>query len=204
MEPGTITLDRESFRALASEVRVEVLKQLESRRMTVTDLSHAMNLAKPTLLEHLDRLVGAGLVTKVDEGRKWIYYELTRRGRKILHPHQVKIMISLAVSFLLVGAGIVALLVAAMNMAGGTTTFSRGSDPGFSFWGEGPSVATGDGQGQETGGPGHTFETGLAAGTPGPWGVVLVLVGMIPVAVAFWYWRSGRNLIDSVRAQLAP
>src|SRR3990172_7243149 len=33
MEPGTITLDRESFKALASEVRVEVLKQSEERRV---------------------------------------------------------------------------------------------------------------------------------------------------------------------------
>ncbi len=50
MDPGTITLDRDSFKALASEVRVEILKQLEARRMTVTDLSHMMSLAKPTLL----------------------------------------------------------------------------------------------------------------------------------------------------------
>src|SRR6266568_3642987 len=113
MDPGTITLDRESFKALASEVRVEILKQLEERRMTVTDLSHAMSLAKPTLLEHLDRLVTAGLIAKMDEGRKWIYYDLTKRGRNILHPHQVKIMLSLAVTLLLFGAGVAAVFVAA-------------------------------------------------------------------------------------------
>src|SRR3989304_1477583 len=124
MEPGTIPPDRESFKALASEVRVEILKQLEGHRMTVTDLSHAMSLAKPTLLEHLDRLVAAGLVTKADEGRKWIYYDLTKRGRSILHPHQVKIMLSLALSIAMVSAGAVAILAAATQaptLSGGPT-----------------------------------------------------------------------------------
>src|SRR2546428_2678404 len=120
MDPGTITLDRESFKALASEVRVEILKQLEARRMTVTDLSHAMGLAKPTLLEHLDRLQTAGLVAKVDEGRKWIYYELSKRGRNILHPHEVKIMISLALSILLFSAGVVAMMNATHSTTYGT------------------------------------------------------------------------------------
>jgi DNA-binding transcriptional ArsR family regulator len=196
MEPGTITLDRESFKALASEVRVEVLKQLESRRMTVTDLSNTMNLAKPTLLEHLDRLVTAGLVTKMDEGRKWIYYELTKRGRSILHPHQVKIMISLALSFLLVGGGIVALLVAATNVYGGAPSapLSGGETATPDFWGplDPPQSRTGD----------YTFSSGLAAGGPGAWGVVLVLIALLPMVLALWYWRAGQNLIDSVRTQL--
>ena len=196
MEPGTITLDRESFKALASEVRVEVLKQLEARRMTVTDLSNAMALAKPTLLEHLDRLVSAGLVTKMDEGRKWIYYELTKRGRNILHPHQVKIMISLALSFLLVGAGIVAVLVAATNVYGGGPAPGTAGTDGTSFWGPlGPA----EGRSAD-----YTFSGGLAVGGPGAWGVVFVLLGIIPMLLALWYWRAGQNLIDSVRAQLAP
>jgi len=87
---GKITLDQESFRALASDVRVEVLKRLDARRETVTDLSNLLALSKPTLLEHLEKLQNAGLVKRIDEGRKWIYYELTDKGRKILHPGLVK------------------------------------------------------------------------------------------------------------------
>jgi len=186
MEPGTITLDRESFKALASEVRVEILKQLEARRMTVTDLSHAMSLAKPTLLEHLDRLVTAGLVNKVDEGRKWIYYDLTKRGRNILRPHQVKIMISLALSVLLFSAGIVAVLAAFVAPA---PTFGTGGpafqDTGTRFLGGESSVPE-----------------AIAAGAPGPWGVIAVLLAVIPLAVALVYHRAGRDLIASVRLQL--
>ena len=116
MPPGpSITLDQESFKALASGVRVEILKKLDDRRATVTDLSSLMELSKPTLLEHLEKLQTAGLVKRVDEGRKWIYYELTGKGRKILHPEKVTIVVSLALSAALAAVGIVALLVAALS-----------------------------------------------------------------------------------------
>ena len=92
LEGPRVTLDQASFRALASEVRVEVLKKLDERRMTVTDLANALDLSKPTLLEHLEKLQAAQLVKRIDEGRKWIYYDLTGRGKKILHPERVTIV----------------------------------------------------------------------------------------------------------------
>ena len=189
MDPGTITLDRESFKALASEVRVEILKQLEDRRMTVTDLSHAMSLAKPTLLEHLDRLVIAGLVSKLDEGRKWIYYDLTRRGRNILHPHQVKIMISLALSILLFGAGIVAML----NAATGTLSSSGGSGP-FP-----PGATTGFDSNQPIE-RGITFATQTETGATG---LALFAVAGALLGIAIAFYAAQRQLIASARLQLA-
>src|SRR2546425_7248235 len=123
LEGPRVTLDQASFRALASEVRVEVLKKLDERRMTVTDLANALDLSKPTLLEHLEKLQTAELVKRIDEGRKWIYYELTGRGRKILHPEKVTIVISLCLSMFLAAAGIFALasgLTSGMLAAPGT------------------------------------------------------------------------------------
>src|SRR5439155_15032365 len=78
---GKITLDQESFRALASDVRVDVLKRFDARRETVTDLSNLLALSKPTLLEHLEKLQSAVLVKRIDEGLKWMYYEVTDKGR---------------------------------------------------------------------------------------------------------------------------
>src|SRR3989441_5877761 len=104
-----ITLDQESFKALASDVRVGILKRLDVRRETVTDLSNLLSLSKPTLLEHLEKLQSAGLVKRVDEGRKWIYYELSDKGRKILHPERVAItlVLGLAVTLAAIGAFLV-------------------------------------------------------------------------------------------------
>lgn len=108
--PSTITLDQESFKALASEVRVDILKKLDERRQTVTDLSALLALSKPTLLEHLEKLQAAGLVKRVDEGRKWIYYELSQKGRKLLHPEKVAIVLALSSAVALAAIGIVLLL----------------------------------------------------------------------------------------------
>jgi len=104
-----ITLDQESFKALASDVRVGILKRLDTRRETVTDLSNLLSLSKPTLLEHPEKLQSAGLVKRVDEGRKWIYYELSDKGRKILHPERVAItlVLGLAVALAAIGAFLV-------------------------------------------------------------------------------------------------
>src|SRR5688572_9308292 len=112
-----ITLDQESFRALASDVRVEVLKRLDVRRETVTDLSNLLSLSKPTLLEHLEKLQSAGLVKRIDEGRKWIYYELSDKGHKILHPERVAITLALGAAVVLAAIGVFYLLMAGSMLA---------------------------------------------------------------------------------------
>jgi DNA-binding transcriptional ArsR family regulator len=111
-----ITLDQESFKALASDVRVEILKRLDVRRETVTDLSSLLSLSKPTLLEHLEKLQAAGLVKRIDEGRKWIYYELSDKGRKILHPERVAITLALASAIVLATIGAAYLLFAGSGL----------------------------------------------------------------------------------------
>jgi len=118
-----ITLDQESFRALASDVRVGILKRLDVRRETVTDLSNLLSLSKPTLLEHLEKLQSAGLVKRIDEGRKWIYYELSDKGRKILHPERVAITLALASAVILAAIGAFLLFTVANPFQTGSPAF---------------------------------------------------------------------------------
>src|SRR5256712_4007004 len=107
-----ITLDQESFKALASDVRVGILKRLDVRRETVTDLSNLLSLSKPTLLEHLEKLQSAGLVKRVDEGRNGSEYELSRTRRTLLHPERVAITLALAAAVVLAGIGVFYVLFA--------------------------------------------------------------------------------------------
>lgn len=72
-------IDRDTFKALSSETRVKVIKLLNKRRMTATELAGQLKLRVPTIIEHLKRMEGAGLVTK-DDQRKWHYYDLTPKG----------------------------------------------------------------------------------------------------------------------------
>jgi DNA-binding transcriptional ArsR family regulator len=87
-----VTLDREAFKVLASDTRLDILKALDERPMTVSELGRKLALNKATVFEHLEKLVGAGLVKKQDdEERKWVYYSLSWKARRILHPERVTI-----------------------------------------------------------------------------------------------------------------
>lgn len=110
MDKEKITLNKDSFMALASQTRVEILKRLDERQMTVSELSRKMGLSKPAILDHLKKLIDAELVNKKGEkGRKWIYYKLTMEGKNILHPERVKITVLLSTAFLSLIGGIIAL-----------------------------------------------------------------------------------------------
>ncbi len=117
-----ITLDTKSLKALSSEARAGILKALDRKRMTVSDLSRELNLAKPTLLEHLTKLESTNLVRKEDEGRKWIYYSLSRKGRSILHPERTRFKILFSFSASMIVLAIVIFAVAWSVRTGAFTT----------------------------------------------------------------------------------
>ena len=126
---GKITLDADTFRALASSTRLTVLKSLDERRKTLTELSRDLALNKATVHEHMALLTAAGLVKKRDdEGRKWIYYELTWTGQRILHPEATTTFnLLLALSVAAAGGG-VAMLGKALGWWFEDTIASRQSD----------------------------------------------------------------------------
>jgi len=102
-----IRMDRRTFESLASETRIEILKLLDQRQMTVTELSKHLDLAKSTVHEHLAKMLESGLVEKIEDHRKWTYYRLTYKAKRILHPNEmVKIMVLLGISFLAFIGGI--------------------------------------------------------------------------------------------------
>lgn len=99
-----LKLDTKTFKALANERRVDILKLLGERRHTQSEIAGELSLAVPTVKEHLAALVSAGLVEQHDEGRKWKYYALTKSGKSVLAPEEAKIWIMLGV-FLLSAVG---------------------------------------------------------------------------------------------------
>jgi len=109
MEEEKIVLDRKSFEALAVDTRVRILKALKQRRKTLSELSEELGLAVSGVKEHLETLQSAELITKVDDGHKWKYYELTRKGSEIIGPKELRVWILLSISTL-------ALILSAMSM----------------------------------------------------------------------------------------
>jgi len=98
MDDEKITLDMKSFKALASESRVTILKSLNKRRKMLTELSKELDMSPSTVKEHMVNLSKAGLVVQIDDGHKWKYYELTRAGKDILSPDETRVWVILGLS----------------------------------------------------------------------------------------------------------
>jgi DNA-binding transcriptional ArsR family regulator len=109
-DDSKITLDRETFKALASDTRLDILKNLDGKPMGLNDIAKVTNLNKATLHEHLAKLNEAGLIKRTErEGHKWVYYRLTWKGESLLHPENTRIVVLFTVTF-------VALAVAILNI----------------------------------------------------------------------------------------
>ena len=59
-----------------------------------------LNLSVPTVKEHLNALEKVGLVERHDEGRKWKYYSLTKKGRAVIEPQETTILLVLGLFIL--------------------------------------------------------------------------------------------------------
>ena len=108
-----IVLDERSFKALSADSRIGILRNLTDRRRTLSELSQKMNLGASTVKEHCEILVGAELIKQIDEGRKWKYYELTSKGKKVITPNpldEVKVLVLLSLGTAVIGGFIFMLL----------------------------------------------------------------------------------------------
>ncbi|MEF8879323.1 MAG: winged helix-turn-helix domain-containing protein [Candidatus Thermoplasmatota archaeon] len=106
-----VTLDISTFKALASDSRLSILKALDGKRMSLKDISDETNLNKATLHEHLTKLNEAGLVKRKErEGHKWVYYKLTWKGECLLHPENTRVVVMFSMAFLSICVGVVSLV----------------------------------------------------------------------------------------------
>ncbi len=97
-----IELDRTSFKALASDTRIRIIKKLHEKDKRITDLSKDLDLTKPTISEHLKKLEASNLVQRKSEqkARKRVYYGLTEKSKSLLEPkftRNVKILLGLSI-----------------------------------------------------------------------------------------------------------
>jgi DNA-binding transcriptional ArsR family regulator len=109
MKEEKVTLDREAFKTLASKTRVDILKSLDRRRKMLAELSKEFGMSPSTIKEHMDNLSRAGLVVQIDDGHKWKYYELTKKGKEIVSPTGSRI-------FIVLGLSLFAILITSFDM----------------------------------------------------------------------------------------
>ncbi|MEM4566623.1 MAG: helix-turn-helix domain-containing protein [Archaeoglobaceae archaeon] len=73
------------------------MRLLNNRKYNASELARTLNLSI-LMLHHLSLLETHGYIKRVDTGRKWVYYELTEKGSKIM----LKLLKSLLAMFLAV------------------------------------------------------------------------------------------------------
>jgi DNA-binding transcriptional ArsR family regulator len=117
MDEDKIVLDRKSFEALAVDTRVRILKSLRERRKTLTEISNEQDMSVSGIKEHLEVLEQVGLIKKIDDGHKWKYYELTKKGNEIVAPKEVKVLILLSTSIVALLASLLVMFSATAPLA---------------------------------------------------------------------------------------
>lgn len=119
MPEETLVLDRNRCKALSSKTRVAILKVLDRRRMSLSEVAGECDLALSTVHEQMTHLVEAGFVVSENNGHKWVYYALTPDGKAILHPNkQVKVLVVLAAAALMAVAGLGAIALYLYDLLG--------------------------------------------------------------------------------------
>ncbi|MFQ6119585.1 MAG: DUF5667 domain-containing protein, partial [Methanosarcinales archaeon] len=95
------------LKTITVDTRVDILKSLEDRPMTASELSRFLNKHVTTVAEHLNLIKNSNLIERVERpGRKWIYYKLTREGKKVLHPESYRWVMVIAVTFFVFVSGL--------------------------------------------------------------------------------------------------
>jgi len=87
-----ILIDKETLKAIAVDTRLNILKLLSKKKYTLSDIAGILELGVSTIKEHLDILLKAELIKKEDTERKWKYYSLTFKGKRLIEPREIKVL----------------------------------------------------------------------------------------------------------------
>lgn len=94
---------------LTNTTKLELLQFLRERPMTATETARRLDVHRSTTSRHLRSLEDDGYVERQDSDRKWVYYDLTTKGRAVaVLGSRLVLGLSLAV-----GAGSIVALVLA-------------------------------------------------------------------------------------------
>ena len=112
-----VTLNLNDFKALASETRLDILRALDGKKMSLNEIRAATKLHKMTLHEHLSKLVEAGFVKRKErEGHKWVYYKLSWKGESLIHPENTKVVVLFSTTIITLFFGIIGLVNVVQNI----------------------------------------------------------------------------------------
>jgi len=92
-------METEAYRALSSKSRLDILKLLYKKPMSVEEIAQRLNLQPITIRHHLQSLVEAGFIEAYEEragsvGRPKIHYKTVREPQIVSYPKRRYLMLS--------------------------------------------------------------------------------------------------------------
>jgi len=115
-----ILIDKETLKAIAVDTRLNILKLLLKKKYTLSDIAGILGLGVSTIKEHLDILLKAGLIKKEDTERKWKYYSLTFKGKRLIEPREIKVLFAF-ITTLIAAVGMTFVFAKSFLMKGAQT-----------------------------------------------------------------------------------
>jgi len=115
-----ILIDKETLKALAVDTRLNILKLLLKKKYTLSDFASILGLGVSTIKEHLDILLKARLIKKEDTKRKWKYYSLTFKGKRLIEPREIKVLFAF-ITTLIAAVGMAFVFAKSFLMKGAQT-----------------------------------------------------------------------------------
>jgi predicted ArsR family transcriptional regulator len=92
-------IEAEAYRALSSKSRLEILKLLYRKQMSVEEIAEKLALQPITIRHHLQSLVEAGFIETVEEragsvGRPKIFYKMVKEPPLVSYPKRRYLMLN--------------------------------------------------------------------------------------------------------------
>ena len=92
-------IEAEAYRALSSKSRLDILKQLQRKPMSVEEIAGMLKLQPITIRHHLQSLVEAGFIEATEEragsvGRPKIFYKIVKEPPEVGYPKRKYLMLS--------------------------------------------------------------------------------------------------------------
>ncbi|MDW7726780.1 MAG: winged helix-turn-helix domain-containing protein [Candidatus Methanoperedens sp.] len=102
--------DNKLIKSLSSDIRRDILKKLNTRNKTVSELSRELKAGKSTIFYNISILQESSLVKKLENGNEFVYYELTDNAKELFDSKEkIKFTILLTSTIIAFLGGIVSI-----------------------------------------------------------------------------------------------
>ncbi len=100
----------ELIKGLSLDIRRSILKKLNTRNKTISELSRELKTGKSTIHYNILVLLKASMVKKFENGNEFVYYGLTDKAKELFDPHEkIKLTILIASTIITFTGGIVSI-----------------------------------------------------------------------------------------------